>query len=677
MRDHVIPPPPDPAPLIARVPSSVSDHILPFAANPRNRKILERALCIRAVESVLLDFFGRGKLHGTIHTCVGQELIGVIVGAKLKDSDFVTSNHRSHGHFIGATGNWRGLIDEIAGNIDGVCAGAGSSQHLYSKNFLSNGPQASLVPVGAGIALDRKRSRNKTVAVSFIGDGTLGEGVLYETLNIDSLWGLPHVIVCEDNWYSQSTPQTDAVAGDIGDRAKAFGIAVQECDTWRPDELDRVLEESLAFARTHVRPIFVLIHTYRLNAHSKGDDYRSIGEISWFRAHDPLTVLMNESHDYREYYGRILAEVEAYTSQALNKPVLSAAAYAVSQLPKRENHLWTRYSPSSGDRRMGEQLNEFYTEYLRSNGRAVFIGEDVSDPYGGAFRISKGMATAFPDRVITTPISEGAITGVGVGLALSGNRPLVEIMFGDFMTLAFDQLVNNASKAFHMYGRNVSCPVVVRAPMGGYRGYGPTHSQSLERFLVGIDNCVTLSINSLIDAGVQLSSLSSLLGPALVLENKVDYTFTTFRPPDGYVVEIGDAEFPTVIVRPENTPATVTMVAYGGVARMAADNLVTIFENTDQVPELVVPTMIHPLDLTPVRRSVAATGKLLFIEEGVAFASLGSEVIARLVTDYEMIFQAVRIGAPGVPVPAAPELEKSVLPNIDAICSAALRLGAG
>src|SRR5260370_2386939 len=136
---------------------------------------------------------------------------------------------------------------------------------------------------------------------------------------------------------------------------------------------------------------------------------------------------------------------------------------------------------------------------MQADERVYFIGEDVTDPYGGAFKISKGLESAYPDRVITTPISEAAITGVGAGLALTGNRPLVEIMFGDFMTLAFDQIVNNASKFFHMYHENVSCPVVVRAPMGARRGYGPTHSQSLARVLVGIDNSVTLSLNSLVD----------------------------------------------------------------------------------------------------------------------------------------------------------------------------------
>src|ERR1051325_11367901 len=255
------------------VPPAIGEHVAAYAS--ANKEIVERALLIRAVESVLLDLFGRGKLHGTIHTCIGQELIGAIVGSHLRKEDFVTSNHRGHGHFIGATGNWQGLIDEIIGNREGVCAGVGGSQHLFSSGFISNGPQAALFPVAAGIALDRKQRLKRSAVVTFIGEGTLGEGVVYETLNMDALWSLPHLIVCENNFYSQSTPQNLAVAGDILKRAEAFAIATRESDTWNLARFHEVVRESFDFVRTREQPLFLLVRTYRLSAHSKGDDNRS------------------------------------------------------------------------------------------------------------------------------------------------------------------------------------------------------------------------------------------------------------------------------------------------------------------------------------------------------------------------------------------------------------------
>src|SRR5450432_1500036 len=158
-----------------------------FIGATENRTQVACALRIRAVENALYDLFGKGKLHGTIHTCIGQEFSGAILGKYLRPNDFVTSNHRCHGHFIGTTHDWRGLIDEIVGNEDGVCAGIGSSQHLWARNFMSNGQQGGLLPVAAGIALDRKVKGNSDVVVSFLGEGTLGEGVVYETLNLDTL----------------------------------------------------------------------------------------------------------------------------------------------------------------------------------------------------------------------------------------------------------------------------------------------------------------------------------------------------------------------------------------------------------------------------------------------------------------------------------------------------------
>lgn len=646
-----------------------ADHVLSFAADDRNGDTIRQALRVRAVESALLDLFGKGKLHGTIHTCVGQELTGVVIGGKLREGDFITSNHRCHGHFIGATGNWRGLIDEIIGNADGVCAGIGSSQHLYARNFMSNGQQGGLLPVAAGIALDRKRRAQGGIVVSFIGEGTLGEGVLYETMNIASLWSLPHVIVCENNFYSQSTPQPFSVAGNIGARAAAFGITVREANTWSPDELDIAVEDALTLARAESRPVFLVVKTYRLNPHSKGDDQRDADEIGWFNTHDPLNIILREHNTYRAQYELVRAEVDRYAAAALEKPKLTAASYFVDQLSRRETSRWERRAPPTHDLRIVQQLNQFYGAYLRSDPRVYFLGEDIADPYGGAFKVSKGLETEFPDRVITTPISEGAVSGVGVGLAVAGNRPLIEIMFGDFMTLTFDQVVNNAAKFFHMYNRQLSCPVVLRTPMGGRRGYGPTHSQSLERFFVGIDNTVVVSLHSLIDVQDQLACLATLSGPAIVFENKVDYTLRPYQPPSGFVIDVGNTEFPTVAIRPERTPPDVTIVSYGGMARIIADNLLAIFDELDLIPELIVPSSLHPLDITPIRQAVVATRRLAIVEEGALFAGAGAEIAAQIAQSAEVPVRIVRVGGMAMPVPSVPALEDVALPSIDRICA--------
>ncbi len=647
-----------------------------FLGSSSNKPEIETALRIRAVENALYELFGQGKLHGTIHTCIGQEFSGAMLGKHLRRNDFVTSNHRCHGHFIGATREWRGLIDELVGNEDGVCAGIGSSQHLWAHNFLSNGQQGGLLPVAAGIALDRKTKGSEDVVVSYLGEGTLGEGIVYETLNLDALWQLPHVVICENNFYSQSTPQGRSVAGQIADRARGFGVAAVSADTWDLVRFDRVLGEAFERARTKNEPTFLTLGTYRLNPHSKGDDTRDPAEVAWFRERDPATLAVRDYTQYETLYREFVAEAADTISVALRKPALQASHYFVDQLPRSvttEAVSWKPLAADPGeDRRTAQQLNSFYANWLERDQDAFFIGEDIADPYGGAFKIAKGLTSAFGKRVRTTPISEAAIAGIGIGLAVSGRRAFVEIMFGDFITYAFDQIVNNASKMFNMYNQNLSCPVILRSPMGGRRGYGPTHSQSLERFLVGVDNTCTVSLNSLAQVPVLLAGLSELRCPVILLENKSDYTARTFIPPQGYLTETDGTLLPTLSVHPERAQATVTLLAYGGMARFLADELLQIFDRTDNIAELIVPVSLSPLNLNPIVDSVRRTGRLVVVEEGCGFASVGAEVIAQLQERLGPTFHSRRVSGKPMPIPSAQSLEAAALPSIDEVCVAVL-----
>ncbi len=304
---------------------SVHDQRIPSHA-------ISEAILIRCVEEAFLGLFAAGKMNGTVHTCVGQEFSAVAIAGQLRDEDWVTSNHRCHGHFIAKTKNWEGLVDELMGLASGVCKGIGSSQHLYAKGFLSNGPQGSLVPVGTGIALHRKRHDETGIAVSFVGEGTLGEGVLYESMNLASLYQVPHLFVCENNLYSQSTPQIDAVAGDILARPSAFGIKTFEADTWDVSELLSIAREAISYVRENNRPAFLVVRTYRLNAHSKGDDNREVAEVAFFRDSDPLNRLM-AADEWADFARQTRAMIDNHI-QTVDKTSLSLDAYLQDQLPR-------------------------------------------------------------------------------------------------------------------------------------------------------------------------------------------------------------------------------------------------------------------------------------------------------------------------------------------------------
>ncbi len=252
----------------------------------------EQMALIRRFEETLLRLFSEGKLTGTTHTYIGQEADAVGVIAHLDpERDVVFSNHRCHGHYIAFTGDLFGLLSEVMGRSTGTCGGKGGSQHLHRGNFYSNGVQGSIVPVSTGIALAEKEKGTGAVTTVFIGDGTLGQGALYECLNMASLWSLPLLFVVEDNAYAQTTPKQLAVAGDIPARAAAFGIETAELDTTDVEEIGVAAARAVGVrAATTGKPFFLVLHTYRFSPHSKGDDFRDLAEIEERRARDPLTI---------------------------------------------------------------------------------------------------------------------------------------------------------------------------------------------------------------------------------------------------------------------------------------------------------------------------------------------------------------------------------------------------
>jgi len=257
---------------------------------PRTERLYRRMRFIRRFEENLLDMFDQGLLNGTTHACIGQEADAVAVIEHLTADDHVFSNHRCHGHFLARTGDALGLLAEIMGKPEGVCGGIGGSQHLCAPGFMSNGIQGGIVPNAAGIAFAKQLDGGAGVSLVFIGDGTLGEGATYETLNLASLWQLPLVVVLEDNGWAQSTPSRAGLAGDMRDRFTAFGIPAFEIDSTDVEEIGSVAGRALAKARTRQGPVAVIIHTYRLCHHSKNDDNRPADEVASRWELDPLEL---------------------------------------------------------------------------------------------------------------------------------------------------------------------------------------------------------------------------------------------------------------------------------------------------------------------------------------------------------------------------------------------------
>ena len=276
-----------------------------------------RQLClIRGFEQRLLDLFTRNLLFGTTHTCMGQEANAVgIMSALDRDIDMVWSNHRCHGHFLSYCGQTRRLFSEILGRTEGVCGGRGGSQHLHWRNFSSSGVQGGFLATAVGAALVEKD--NGAIGCAFMGDGTMGEGAVYEALNMASLLSAPLLFVVEDNAIAQTTPKELAVAGSITDRAKAFGIESHHHKGTDADEIAALTRDIVADVRNTGRPAWLHIETVRLGPHSKGDDTRDAEELATLHARDPLPLYEGRVKNPADIQAWCDAHLESVLNQAM------------------------------------------------------------------------------------------------------------------------------------------------------------------------------------------------------------------------------------------------------------------------------------------------------------------------------------------------------------------------
>ncbi len=316
-----------------------------------------------------------------------------------------------------------------------------------------------------------------------------------------------------------------------------------------------------------------------------------------------------------------------------------------------------------------QSLQQGLRRLLERDERVYIMGEDVLDPYGGAFKVTRGLSTDFPGRVLTTPISEAAIVGLGNGMALRGLRPIVEIMFGDFMTLVADQLINYAAKFRAMYRARVTVPLVVRTPMGGGRGYGPTHSQSLEKLFLGIPHLWMFAPTHFHDPGRLLERVVCRdAGPSLFIEHKLLYPAPlAVSGSDDLRIETVEDErgFPVQLVRNYDRGAPdVTVIGYGATSLWLEPLLRQLAAEEIRV-EACFPACIQPLPAGALAECVARSGRAVVVEEGTTSWGWGAEVAARLNAELWGRLRAPvgRIGAYDTIIPTAKPLEAEVLPS--------------
>ncbi len=300
-----------------------------FASDPRClvEKLYAQMALIREFENCTLRLFESGKLFGTTHCHIGQEANAVGVINHLVQGDIIFSNHRCHGHFLTYANRPDLLMAELMGRTSGVVGGRGGSQHLCHGGFYSNGIQGGIVPTAAGMALAEKFRQSNNIAVTFIGDGTLGQGIVYETLNMVSLWSIPLLVVVENNHWAQTTPSHAGLAGDMVARAAAFNITTDSIASTDAEEIYEHFGPIVDSVRATQRPCFVVIDTYRLCHHSKNDDFRPQSEVIARQAKDPLKILAPRLDELARFalHAQAVEQMDQVTKWAEMQPFPNAS----------------------------------------------------------------------------------------------------------------------------------------------------------------------------------------------------------------------------------------------------------------------------------------------------------------------------------------------------------------
>jgi 2-oxoisovalerate dehydrogenase E1 component len=632
------------------------------------------ALKIRFTEQKLLEIFSKGLLRGTVHTCIGQEFSAVLIGKYLDNrNDWVLSTHRGHGHFLSFNGSPFELFAELLGKKDGPSNGLGGSQHIKKGNFITNGVQGGFMPVASGIASVLSETSETSICVNFIGDGTLGEGSVWESLNSAAVLSVPCLYVCEDNGIAQSTLTANTFRGDLSKRVEGFGIKYIHTSLNNLESAEFKIKSAIDYVRNTRAPVFLHLKTERLNAHSKGDDNRDPAFIAKITEMDKLNQFLK---NYGEVYKNEILEIRKMVDQDFEKALKlfsEKVKFITANKINKNTNLQARI-PDTEIFRI--QLNKSLENGLNEYPELKIFGEDIeylskgtTKPYGGAFKVTNQLSKIFPNRVSNFPIAENSLVGFAIGRALAGAPTITEIMFGDFITLAFDQIVQNMSKIPSMYGIYLDLPILIRTPMGGGFGYGATHSQSLEKHFLGLPNITLVAINVFSDLDQYFSRLLKTRTPHIVVENKRDYFLTPSKVLSKDFIHLSsDETYKIHNLIPKNAEPTATFLTYGGmssIVHVVQEKLFGKGINTN----LVIIEKLSPLNYSEFSDLIKE--KLIIVEEGIKHGGIGSEILAQMSELEDRPKKVLRISGIGI-IGSSKASEEMAIPTIESLYNSSL-----
>jgi 2-oxoisovalerate dehydrogenase E1 component len=634
---------------------------------------------IRRFEERVVELFQAGLVKGTAHSYAGEEAVAVGACAHLRKDDYVASYHRGHGHCIAKGARTDRMMAELMGRATGYCQGLGGSMHVadMERNILgANGIVGAAMPLSVGAGLAIKLKGGDQVVIAFFGDGANNQGIFHESLNLATVWRLPVLFVCENNQYALSTSykQTTAVES-VATRAAAYGIPGVRIDGNDVLAVHDAVGLAVRRARRGEGPSLIEALTWRWGQHSMRanlPDARSAEDMAAWIARDPIQQFGELLNGREVFTGAELAardaaareEIDGAVAFAEGSPepepaVLQAAVYAPHAAHVEPAERGTR------EVTFAQALNEAMAQEMERDSSVFLMGEDVADT-GGIFQVSRGLLERFGrERVRDTPISEATFCGAGVGAAIAGMRPIVEVQIFDFVTLMMDMIVNQAAKFRYMLGGRPTVPLVIRGPQGGGIRLAAQHSQSLEAWFAHVPGLVVVAPSSAYDAKGLLIAAIRDDNPVIFLEHKLLYLGQSEPVPEApYAIPLGKA----AIRRPGKDVTVVATQMMVQQALQAANRL----EGEGIGAEVIDPRTLKPLDLDTIVASVKRTNRLVVVHEGWKFGGFGGEIAASVTeAAFDWLDAPVaRVGAPDVPMPFNDRLERLVIPSAERIVAA-------
>lgn len=647
------------------------------------RDLLRTMLRIRAFEEKCAEVYTQEKIRGFLHLYDGEEAVAAGVIPLLEAQDRLVATYREHGHALARGVPMDAILAEMYGKASGCAGGRGGSMHLFSRDHNFYGGNAIVgggLPMAVGLALADKMRGSNAVTACFFGEGAVAEGEFHESLNLASLWDLPVLFVCENNGYAMGTAlDISESETDISAKARSYAIASEVVDGMDVVAVEAAARRALQTIAKTNEPYFLECRTYRFRAHSMFDAqlYRDKAEVEEWRKKGPIVRFQTWAIDSGLLHEKDITQIKAGIAAEIDKAVTFSEAADIEPLEALDRFVMAPERPAppkvSAPTTMvqttyREATRAAITDAMTRDDRVFLMGEDVGR-YGGCYAVSKGLLAHFgPDRIRDTPLSESGFTGAGIGAAIAGMRPIVEVMTVNFSLLALDQILNTAATLRHMSNNQFGVPVVIRMATGAGRQLAAQHSHSLEGWYAHIPGLRVLTPATLEDARGMLWTALEDPDPVLIFENVMLYNMV------GEIAEnAGPVDIDRAVVR--RTGDDITLITYGGSLFKTLDAATALAKDGISA-EVIDLRSLRPLDMDTVRASVARTHRALMVDEGWRSGSLSAEIGMRLAEDsfFDLDAPLGRVCSAEVPIPYAKHLEDAALPQAHTIIAAAKHL---